>query len=81
MKTELQRTTIFLTKEQHEKLRDLAFAKRTSMSKLLRDAALEILEDEEDIREGLKSYYDKKGTIALKEYQKKRQEINTNNAL
>ena len=39
----LKRTTIFLTHEQHEKLRRLAFEQRTSMAKLLRDAALEIL--------------------------------------
>ena len=39
----LKRTTIFLTEEQHEKLRQLAFEQRTSMAKLLRDAALEIM--------------------------------------
>src|SRR3990172_3187999 len=49
MGTALKRTTIFLTEEQHERLRRLAFEQRTSMAKLLRDAALEILEDEEDI--------------------------------
>ena len=51
MGTALKRTTIFLTEEQHERLRRLAFEQRTSMAKLLRDAALEILEDEEDMRE------------------------------
>ncbi|MBI4337524.1 MAG: hypothetical protein HY683_06830 [Chloroflexi bacterium] len=55
MGTTLKRTTIFLTEEQHERLRRLAFERRTSMAKLLRDAAVEILEDEEDIREGLKA--------------------------
>ena len=70
MKTQLQRTTIFLTKEQHYKLRGLAFLKRTSMSKIIRDAVLEILEDEEDIQEGIKSLYDAKGTITLEEYHK-----------
>ena len=54
MATNLKRTTIFLTEEQHEKLRRLAFEQRTSMAKLIRDATLEILEDEEDIREGLR---------------------------
>jgi hypothetical protein len=51
MGTTLKRTTIFLTEEQHEKLRRLAFEKRTSMAQLLRDAALEILEYEEAKRE------------------------------
>jgi predicted DNA-binding protein len=63
MATEMKRTTIFLTAEQHERLRRLAFDQRTSMAKLLRDAAVEILEDEEDIREGLKALEDKRGTL------------------
>ncbi len=63
MGTALKRTTIFLTEDQHEGLRRLAFKQRTSMAKLLRDAALEILEDEEDIREGLKALEDKRGTV------------------
>ena len=63
MGTTLKRTTIFLTEEQHERLRCLAFEQRTSMAKLLRDAALEILEDEEDIQEGLKALKDKRGTL------------------
>ena len=63
MGTALKRTTIFLTEEQHEGLRRLAFEQRTSMAKLLRDAAVEILEDEEDIQEGLKALSDGEGTI------------------
>jgi len=70
----LKRTTIFLTEEQHERLRRLAFEQRTSMAKLLRDAALEILEDEEDIREGLKALSDEEGTLSWEQYQKSRQE-------
>ena len=68
----LKRTTIFLTEEQHEMLRRLAFEQRTSMAKLIRDAALEILEDEEDIREGLKALADEEGTITWEQYQHKR---------
>ena len=74
MATTLKRTTIFLTEEQHEGLRRLAFEKRTSMAKLLRDAALEILEDEEDIREGLKALAETEGTVTWEQYQKGRQE-------
>ena len=65
----LRRKTIFLTEEQHERLRRLAFEQRTSMAKLLRDAALEILEDEEDMREGLKALADEAGTITWEQYQ------------
>lgn len=65
MGTALKRTTIFLTQEQHDRLRRLAFEQRTSMAKLLRDATMEILEDEEDIREGLKALRDEEGTLTL----------------
>ncbi len=71
----LKRTTIFLTEEQHEKLRRLAFEKRTSIAKLLRDAALEILEDAKDIQEGLKALSAKEDTVAWKQYRKSRQEL------
>ena len=74
MGTTLTRTTIFLTEEQHERLRRLAFEQRTSMAKLLRDAALEILEDEEDIRQGLKALADGEGTITWEQYQRQRKE-------
>jgi len=72
MSTELKRTTIFLTGEQHEKLRRMAFEKRTSMAKLLRDAALEIIEDEEDIREGLKALADTGNSVSWEEYNRSR---------
>ena len=74
MTTTLKRTTIFLTEEQHERLRRLAFEQRTSMAKLLRDAALEILEDEEDINEGLKALADEQSTVTWEEYQRRRTE-------
>ncbi len=74
MSTKLKRTTIFLTVEQHEKLRRLAFERRTSMAKLLREAALEIIEDEEDIREGLKALPEEEGTVTWEQYQKSRKQ-------
>jgi predicted DNA-binding protein len=74
MGTTLKRTTIFLTQEQHERLRRLAFEQRTSMAKLLRDAALEILEDAEDIQEGLKALREEEGTMTWKQYRESRKE-------
>jgi len=74
MGTNLKRTTIFLTENQHERLRRLAFEQRTSMAKLLREAALEILEDREDIQEGLKALADEEGTITWEQYQYQRAE-------
>ena len=73
MGTTLKRTTIFLTEEQRERLRRLAFEQRTSMAKLLRDAALEILEDAEDIRGGLKALADEEGTITWEQYRRRRE--------
>jgi hypothetical protein len=42
------------------------------MAKLIRDATLEILEDEEDIRGGLKALADKRGTVTWETYQRHR---------
>lgn len=75
MGTTLKRTTIFLTEEQHERLRCLAFEQRTSMAKLVRQAILEIFEDEEDIREVLKARADgDEGSISLEEFERLRAE-------
>ncbi|OGN98540.1 MAG: hypothetical protein A2Y58_02915 [Chloroflexi bacterium RBG_13_51_52] len=52
--TKLKRTTIFLTEEHHEELRRLAFERRTSMANLIREAVLEMLEDDQDVREIIK---------------------------
>ena len=73
MGTTLKRTTIFLTEEQHERLRRLAFEQRTSMAKLVREAILEIFEDEEDIREGLKALEEgDEGSVTLEELEHRR---------
>ncbi|MCH8865077.1 MAG: hypothetical protein IIB13_06940 [Chloroflexi bacterium] len=72
MGTGLKRTTIFLTEEQRERLRRLAFEQRTSMAKLIRDAAVEILADEEDVREGLAALADEEGTVTWEQYQRRR---------
>ena len=72
MNTETQRTTIVLSKEQHEELRRLAFEKRTSMANLIREAVLEMLEDEEDAREGMKVLADSEGTVTWEELKAKR---------
>ena len=74
MKDTLQRTTIFLTKNQHEGLRLLAFKRRKSMSQLIREAALEILEDEEDLKSSLRIMENDEETISFEEYDSKRNE-------
>lgn len=73
MGTNLKRTTIFLTEGQHEQLRRIAFESRTTMAELLRSAAMEIIEDNEDIKLGLVALNDEKGTVSWEEYLSNRQ--------
>lgn len=72
MKDTLQRTTIFLTRDQHESLRTLAFKKRKSMSQLLREATLEMLEDEEDLESAQRIMDNDEELISFKGYNSKR---------
>ncbi len=68
MVTTLKRTTIFLTAEQHEGLRRIAFEQRTSMAELLRNATLQLMEDEGDIQAGLGALADEEGTMTWDQY-------------
>ncbi len=73
MTENLKRTTIFLTEEQREKLRQIAFEKRTSMAGLVREAVMEILDDEDDIREGMKVFAEgDEGSVTLEELERER---------
>ncbi|UCG83538.1 MAG: hypothetical protein JSW38_01590 [Dehalococcoidia bacterium] len=72
----MKRTTIFLTAEQHDGLRRLAFEQRTSIAGLLRHAAIQILEDEEDVQVGLKSLSDEEGIVSWDQYMKLRNDSN-----
>jgi predicted DNA-binding protein len=74
MKDTLQRTTIFLTRNQHERLRILAFQRRKSMAQLIREAALEILEDEEDLKSALVIMDNDEELIPFDEYDNKRKQ-------
>jgi predicted DNA-binding protein len=72
MKDTLQRTTIFLTKNQHEKLRLLAFQRRKSMAQLIREAAIEILEDAEDLKSALTIMDNDEEMVEFEDYNNKR---------
>lgn len=74
MKDTMQRTTIFLTKNQHEKLRLLAFQRRKSMAQLIREAALEILEDAEDLKSALTIMDNDEDMVAFEDYDNKRKQ-------
>ena len=73
-KSNLKRTTIFLTEEHHEVLRRMAFEQRTSMANLIREAVVEMLEDEEDVREILKARKEGGDYITLEELDRRYQE-------
>jgi predicted DNA-binding protein len=50
-----KRTTISLRSEEYEALRFMAFKKNTSVAGIVRELIYERLEEEEDIRDGLKA--------------------------
>ena len=72
MQTESKKATVSLTSDQHKKLRKLAAEKGVSLSRLVKEACIEMLEDEEDIKEGLKALADEDGACSCEEYQKHR---------
>jgi hypothetical protein len=54
-----KRTTVSLHPEEYEVLRFIAFKKKTSIAGVIRELIIERLEDEEDIRDGLKALHEK----------------------
>ena len=58
-----KRTTVSLRPEEYEVLRFLAFKRKTSVAGLVRELIQELLEDEEDIRDGLKALESKADTL------------------
>ncbi|MBI2832113.1 MAG: hypothetical protein HYX79_07650 [Chloroflexi bacterium] len=63
VKDSYKRTTISLRPEEYEVLRFLAFKRKTSVAGLVKKMIQELLEDEEDIRDGLKALEDKGDTM------------------
>jgi predicted DNA-binding protein len=65
-----KRTTISLRSEEYEALRFLAFKRKTSVAGVVRELIAEILEEQEDIRDGLKALNDTKGTLDWETFKK-----------
>jgi predicted DNA-binding protein len=72
VKDGFKRTTINLRLEEYETLRFLAFKRKTSVAGLVRELIKEVLEDEEDIRDGLKSLKQKGDTLDWATFKKER---------
>ena len=73
----MKRTTIFLTDEEHDILRRLAFERRTSMASLIRRAVREIAEDAEDVVEGRRSLAEGGPSIPWEDYKRQRNASST----
>ena len=65
-----KRTTISLRPEEYEILRFLAFKGKTSVAGVVRELIRERVEEEEDIRDGLKALEDKEGTMDWETFKK-----------
>jgi predicted DNA-binding protein len=63
IKDSFKRTTISLRPEEYEALRFVAFKRKTSIAGVVRELIYEHLEDEEDIRDGLKALQEKADTM------------------
>jgi predicted DNA-binding protein len=63
VKDNFKRTTISLRPEEHEVLRFMAFKHKTSVAGIVRGLIHELLEEGEDIRDGLKALEEKEDTM------------------
>ena len=75
----MKRTLVSIPDELHDLLRELAFRKKTSLSKLLLAAAEDVYEDEIDViagEKGLAEYLDNpEGSISIQDYIAKRRSV------
>ena len=70
VKDSFKRTTISLRPEEYEALRFLAFKRKTSVAGVVRELIYEHLEEEEDIRDGLKALEEKGDTMDWETFKK-----------
>ena len=70
VKDSFKRTTISLRPEEYEALRFMAFKRKTSVAGVVRELIYEHLEEEEDIRDGLKALEEKGNTMDWETFKK-----------
>ena len=63
VKDGFKRTTISLRNEEYEALRFIAFKRRKSIAAVVRELIYECLEEEEDIRDGMKALAEESDTM------------------
>jgi predicted DNA-binding protein len=71
IKDNFKRTTISLRPEEYEALRFVAFKHKTSVAGVVRELIYNHLEEEEDIRDGMKALEEKKNTMDWETFKKK----------
>jgi len=65
-----KRVTLSLRPEEYEVLRFVAFKRKLSLAGVVREVIRELLEDEEDIRDGLKALEEKGDTLDWETFKK-----------
>ena len=70
LKDNFKRTTISLRPEEYEALRFVAFKHRTSVAGVVRELIYNHLEEEEDVRDGLKALEEKGNTMDWETFKK-----------
>lgn len=70
-----RRTTISLREDDYEVLRFIAFKRKTSIAGLVKDMVQELLEDEEDIKDGLKALEDSSQTMDWDSFKRRYLEV------
>ena len=70
VKDSFKRTTISLHPEEYEALRFMAFKRKTSVAGVVRELIYEHLEEEEDIKDGLKALEEKGDTMDWETFKK-----------
>jgi hypothetical protein len=65
-----KRVTLSIHPEEYEVLRFVAFKRKTSVAGVVRDMIQEVLEDEDDIRDGMKALEDRGDTLDWKTFKR-----------
>jgi hypothetical protein len=70
--TNFKRTTISLRSDEYEILRFLAFKQKTSVAGVVRGLINEAIEDQEDIRDGIKALQEQSGSLDWQTFKKEK---------
>jgi hypothetical protein len=72
IKDDYKRTTVSLKNEEYEILRFIAFKQKTSIAGVVGRLVTELVEDQEDIRDGLKAIAEKEVTMDWRTFKREK---------